>query len=55
MSEIKGPAPKRRLVELQRRVLIRIVPRGRDSYARLDADVFVKEQNVANVSILEGY
>ena len=55
MSELAGPAAKRRLEELLRNGPIRIVPHGRDVYNRLLADVFVNEQNVAKILILEGY
>jgi endonuclease YncB( thermonuclease family) len=55
MSEFEGPAAKRRLEELLRSGSIRIVPRGRDVYDRLVADVFVNEQNVAETLIAEGY
>ncbi len=55
MSEIEGPAAKRRLEELLRNGPIRIVPHGRDVYDRLLADVFVNDQNVAETLIMEGY
>lgn len=55
MSEIEGPAAKRRLEELLRNGTIRIVPHGRDVYDRLLADVFVNDQNVAETLIMEGY
>ncbi|MBI5672611.1 MAG: thermonuclease family protein [Nitrospirae bacterium] len=55
MSELEGPAAKRRLEELLRSGSIRIEPRGRDVYNRLLADVFVNEQNVADTLISEGY
>lgn len=55
MSEIEGPAAKRRLEELLRSGSIRIVPRGRDVYDRLVADVFVNEQNVAEILRSEGF
>lgn len=55
LSELEGPAAKRRLEELLRSGSIRIVPRGRDVYDRLVADVFVNEQNIAEVLIQEGY
>ena len=55
MSEIEGPAAKRRLEELLRNGPIRIVPHGRDVYDRLLADVFVNDQNVAETLIQEGY
>ena len=55
MSEIEGPAAKRRLEELLRNGTIRIVPHGRDVYDRLLADVFVNDQNVAETLIQEGY
>jgi endonuclease YncB( thermonuclease family) len=55
MSELDGPAAKRRLEELLRSGSIRIVPRGRDVYDRLVADVFVNEQNVAEILRNEGF
>lgn len=55
LSEFEGPAAKRRLEELLRSGSIRIVPRGRDVYNRLLADVFVNDQNVAETLITEGY
>ncbi len=55
LSELEGPAAKRRLEELLRSGSIRIVPHGRDVYNRLLADVFVNEQNVAETLIMEGY
>ncbi|NGZ10349.1 MAG: hypothetical protein CV088_13325 [Nitrospira sp. LK70] len=55
LSEFDGLAAKRRLEELLRNGPIRIVSHGRDVYNRLLADVFVNEQNVAEVLIQEGY
>jgi endonuclease YncB( thermonuclease family) len=55
LSELEGPAAKRRLEEFLRSGSIRIVPRGRDVYDRLVADVFVNEQNIAAMLIQEGY
>ncbi|HWF61125.1 MAG TPA: thermonuclease family protein [Nitrospira sp.] len=55
MSEFDGPAAKRRLEELLHNGPIRIVPHGRDVYNRLLADVFVNEQNVAEILMQEGY
>lgn len=55
MSEIAGPAAKQRLEELLRGGPVRIVPRGRDIYDRLLADVFVNEQNVAEILRSEGF
>ena len=55
LSELEGPAAKRRLEELLRNGSIRIVPRGRDVYNRLLADIFVNDQNVAETLIMEGY
>ena len=54
MSEHEGPYAKQRLEELLRSGPIRIVPRGRDVYNRLVADVFVNEQNVAEILRSEG-
>jgi endonuclease YncB( thermonuclease family) len=55
MSELEGPAAKRRLEELLRSGSIRIEPRGRDVYNRLLADVFVNERNVAEILRSEGF
>jgi micrococcal nuclease len=55
LSEFEGPAAKRRLEELLRSGLIRIEPRGRDVYDRLIADVFVNEQNIAEILRSEGF
>lgn len=55
LSELEGPAAKRRLEELLRSGSIRIEPRGRDVYNRLLADVFVNEQNVAEILRNEGF
>jgi endonuclease YncB( thermonuclease family) len=55
MSELDGPAAKRRLEELLRNGPVRIVPHGRDVYNRLLADVFVNDRNVAETLIAEGY
>ena len=54
LSELEGPAAKRRLEELLRSGPIRIAPR-RDVYDRLLADVFVNEQNVAAVLAQEDH
>ena len=55
LSELEGPAAKRRLEELLRSGPIRIAPRGRDVYNRLLADVFVNERNVAEILRIEGF
>jgi micrococcal nuclease len=55
MSEFEGPAAKQRLEQLLRSGSIRIVPRGRDVYNRLVADVFLNEQNVAEILRREGF
>jgi endonuclease YncB( thermonuclease family) len=55
LSELQGPAAKRRLEELLRSGPIRIAPRGRDVYNRLLADVFVNERNVAEILRIEGF
>ncbi len=54
MDEPMGPAAKQRLEELLRGGSIRIVPYGRDTYHRLVADIFVNEQNVAEILQREG-
>lgn len=55
LSEFDGPAAKRRLEELLRNGPIRIVPHGRDIYNRLLADVYVNDQNVAEILRSEGF
>jgi len=55
LDEPNGQAAKQRLEELLRSGAVRIVPRGRDVYDRLVADVFVDGQNVADLLIREGY
>ena len=55
LNEPGGQAARLRLEELLRSGPVRIVPRGRDVYDRLVADVFVDGQNVAEVLSREGY
>lgn len=55
MSELEGPAAKQRLEQLLRSGSVHIVPRGRDVYNRLVADVFINEQNVAEILRNEGF
>jgi len=55
MSELEGPAAKQRLEQLLRSGSVRIVPRGRDVYNRLVADVLINEQNVAEILRNEGF
>lgn len=55
LSEPEGEAAKQRLAELLRNGIVRIVPRGRDVYDRLIADVFVDGQNVAELLASEGF
>ena len=55
LSEFDGPAAKHRLERLLGSGSIRIVPHGRDVYNRLVADVFVNEQNVAEILRSEGF
>lgn len=54
LTEPEGQAAKRRLEELLRSGPVRIVPHGRDVYDRLVADVFVNNQNVAEILKSEG-
>jgi len=54
LSEPDGLAAKQRLEALLQSGSVRIVPRGRDVYDRLVADVFVNGQNVAEVLAAEG-
>ena len=55
LSEPEGQAAKERLAELLRNGIVRIVPRGRDVYDRLIADVFVDGRNVAERLESEGF
>ncbi len=55
LNEFGGPAAKDRLEQLLRSGSIHIVPRGRDVYHRLLADIFVNGQNVAEVLRIEGF
>ena len=55
LSEPEGEAAKQRLAELLRNGIVRIVPRGRDVYDRLIADVFVDGKNVAEIMRREGF
>ncbi len=55
LSEPEGEAAKQRLAELLRSGIVRIVPRGRDVYDRLIADVFVGGQNVAEILRSKGF
>ena len=55
LSEFDGPRAKRRLEELLRSGSIRIEPRGRDVYHRLVADIYVNEQNVAEILRSESF
>jgi endonuclease YncB( thermonuclease family) len=55
LNEPGGQAARLRLEELIRSGPVRIVPRGRDVYDRLVADVFVDGQNVAEMLSREGY
>lgn len=55
LSEPEGQAAKQRLAELLRTGIVRIVPRGRDVYDRMIADVFVDGQNVAEILKSEGF
>ena len=55
LSEPEGQAAKQRLEELLRSGPVRIVPRGRDVYDRLVADVFVNGRNLAEILRGEGF
>jgi micrococcal nuclease len=55
LNEPGGQSAEQRLEELLRSGPVRIVPRGRDIYDRLVADVFVDGQNVAEMLSREGY
>lgn len=55
LNEPEGQAAKDRLESLLRSGTVSIVPRGRDVYDRLIADVFVDGQNVAEILKNEGF
>ena len=55
LNEPGGQAARLRLEELLRSGPVRIVPRGRDVYDRLVADIFIDGQNVAEMLSREGY
>jgi micrococcal nuclease len=55
LNELGGQAARLRLEELLRSGPFRIVPRGRDVYDRLVADVFIDGQNVAEMLQMEGF
>ncbi len=55
LAETGGFDATQRLASLLKDGPIRIVPHGRDLYGRLLADVFVNDQNVAELLKVEGY
>ena len=55
LSEPGGVEAAQRLAQLLKEGPIRLVPHGQDVYARTVADVFVNEQNVAEIMVAEGY
>lgn len=55
LTEPGGSAALGRLSQLLREGSIRIVPRGKDVYDRMIADLFVNGRNVAEVLVREGY
>lgn len=55
LNEPGGQAARLRLEALLHSGPVRIVPRGRDVYDRLVADVFVNGKNVAEMLTQEGY
>lgn len=55
LNEPEGQSAKQRLEELVRSGPVRIIPRGRDIYDRRVADVFVNDQNVAEILKSEGF
>jgi endonuclease YncB( thermonuclease family) len=55
LNEPGGQEATLRLEELLHSGQVRIVPRGRDVYDRLVADVFVDGRNVAEMLAQEGY
>ena len=55
LDEPEGLAAKHRLEELLRSGAMDIVPRGRDVYDRLIADVFINGQSVAEILKSEGF
>lgn len=55
LTEPGGREAQERLSQLLREGTIRIVPHGKDIYDRTVADVFVNDQNVAEILTREGY
>jgi endonuclease YncB( thermonuclease family) len=55
LTEPGGGDALERLSQLLREGTIRIVPHGKDVYDRTVADVFVNDQNVAEILTREGY
>lgn len=55
LSEPGGMDAAKRLEELLKQGSVRMIPRGKDVYDRLVADVFVNEVNVAELLAREGY
>lgn len=55
LSESEGLAAKQRLDQLLHSGPVRVIPRGRDIFDRLVADVFVNDQNVAEMLKSEGF
>lgn len=55
LSEPGGVDAAKRLDELLKQGSVRMIPRGKDVYDRLVADIFVDGQNVAEMLSREGY
>jgi endonuclease YncB( thermonuclease family) len=55
LTEPGGQEAQERLSQLLREGTIRIVPHGKDVYDRTVADVFVNDQNIAEILTREGY
>jgi endonuclease YncB( thermonuclease family) len=55
LAEPGGMAAAKRLEELLKQGSVRMIPRGKDVYDRLVADVFVDGRNVAEMLAQEGY
>lgn len=55
LSEDRGADAKRRLSELLRKGQVTLVRRAVDAYGRIIADVFVDDENVAEILRQEGH
>lgn len=55
LSEPGGLEAAQRLAQLLKEGPVKIIPQGKDIYGRTVADVYVHEQNVADIMLAEGY